>query len=107
MAASNWSRSGPTAGNELRVPGHRAGWIVRLGRHLEEGSLDAFAARFSSLAIEHGDNDVLRVADPEYGDVVFRADGRIEAEGRIVDPSDWQIAGKATHFAPGAAVSNS
>jgi hypothetical protein len=99
--------SGPTAGNELRVPGHRTAWIVRLGRHLEERSLDAFAARFAGLAIEHGDNDDLRVADPEYGNVVFHADGRIEAEGRVVDPSDWQIAGKATRFAPGPAILNS
>jgi hypothetical protein len=99
--------SGPTAGNELRVPGHRAAWIVRLGGGGDKGSLDAFAARFSGLAIDRGDNDVLRVADPEYGNVVFHADGRIEAEGRVVDPSDWQIAGKATRFAPGPAILNS
>ena len=37
----------------------------------------------------------LRVDDPEYGAVVFRPDGRVEAEGRTVDPSEWTVAGHA------------
>ena len=34
--------------------------------------------------------------------MLFHPDGRIEAEGRVVDPADWQVAGKATFFTPDA-----
>ena len=33
--------------------------------------------------------------DPEYGEVRFHASGRVEAEGRVVDPATWTVAGKA------------
>ncbi|MCF6102790.1 hypothetical protein [Mesorhizobium muleiense] len=89
---------GPTAGNELRVPGHHAAWIIRLGRRRQYGSLEEFEAQFSPLALGHGKNDLLHVNDPEYGDVLFHPDGRIEAEDRVVDPADWQVTGEATYF---------
>jgi hypothetical protein len=97
--------SGPTAGNELRVPGHEAMWIVRLGSRRQQRSLEAFGARFSGLVIGRGKNDLLHVTDPEYGEVLFHADGRIEAEGRVVDPAGWQIAGEAAFLAPVAIAS--
>ena len=95
--------SGPTAGNELRVPGHEAAWIVRLGGRRQHGSLDEFETRFSGLTISGGKNDLLHVTDPEYGDVLFHADGRIEAEGRVLDPGSWQISGEAVSLSIGIA----
>jgi len=97
--------SGPTSGNELRVAGRRAVWIVRLGRLGHEGSTAAFADRFSALEVEYRDNDALGIVDPEYGHVVFHSNGSIEAEGRLVDPSEWPVAGTARFFAPGRGAS--
>jgi hypothetical protein len=92
--------SGPTAGNELRAPGHEATWIVRLGGRGGHGSLEEFVARFSNLSLDGGPDGLLHLTDPEYGDVVFHADGRIEAEGRLIDPAGWQVKGEATLLSP-------
>ncbi len=86
--------SGPTAGNELRVAGRKATWIVRLGDRSLSGSLDGFAARFAGLAARPGPDGALVVDDPDYGEVVFAADGSATAQGRRVDPADWDIAGQ-------------
>ncbi len=83
---------GPTAGNELRVPGRKAIWILRLGT---ANSLQAFAERFSSLSLKREQRGLLVVADPEYGEVRFHADGKAEAEGRVVDPATWTVTGAA------------
>ena len=87
--------SGPTAGNELRVPGRKAVWLLRAG---SAGSISAFADRFSGLEVAEGKGDLLEVADPEYGLVRFFGGGRIEAEGRVVDPAEWTVAGRAELF---------
>jgi hypothetical protein len=90
---------GPTAGNELRVPGHRATWIVRLGERATSGSLDGFGAAFAMLeAIENADGDLV-VEDPVYGTVRFLAGGGVQAEGRVVDPSAWTVRGTAVRLA--------
>jgi hypothetical protein len=68
---------------------------VRLGQADANGSLDAFGSAFSGLEVVDEDDGTLRVDDPEYGAVVFRPDGRVEAEGRTVDPSEWTVAGHA------------
>ena len=91
---------GPTAGNELRLPGHRTDWIVRLG-DLGKDSDDDFAARYGGLEIEDIGGGRLRVDDPEYGAVIFHADGRIEAEGRVIDPAAWTVRGEATSLPDG------
>lgn len=93
--------TGPTTGNELRLEGHRTRWIVRLGERSADGTEEAFAARFAGLEIKDGDNGALVVDDPDYGRVVCHADGRTEAEGRVVDPADWSVAGSAKTFARG------
>ena len=90
--------TGPTAGNELRIDGHRTAWIVRLGDH---GSEDDFAARFAGLSISEGADGVLTVEDPEYGTVLCHADGRTEAEGRVLNPADWSVEGKASNMTHG------
>lgn len=87
--------SGPTAGNELRVAGRKATWIVRLGDRKTAGSLDAFASRFAALTAIDGNEGAIIVADPEYGEVIFAADGSVSAEGRKVDPATWTIEGRA------------
>jgi hypothetical protein len=91
----NQVERGPTAGNELRVPGREAVWIVRLGQMEEHGSLDAFGSAFSDLSMRHGDGGLLAMDDPEYGPVLFHADGRVEAEDRVLDPAEWTVAGRA------------
>jgi hypothetical protein len=87
--------TGPTAGNELRVAGHKATWIVRLGDRATAGSLDAFASRFGSISVSEQADGALVVNDPDYGQVVFAADGSATAEGRKVDPATWSIEGQA------------
>src|SRR5262249_30603973 len=86
--------SGPTAGNELRLAGRKAAWIVRLGDTAHDGTAADFAAAFSGLALHAVADDALQIDDPKYGRVTFHADGRIAAEGRIVDPVQWTIAGE-------------
>lgn len=90
--------TGPTAGNELRIAGHRTSWIVRMGERGAEGSDEAFAAKFSGLSVADSDDGALTVDDPDYGLVVCHADGRIVAEGRTVNPGEWSVEGAATLF---------
>ena len=88
--------SGPTAGNELRVPGRKAVWLVRAGA---ARSLEGFGKTFSGLEVRNGKSGLLEVADPEYGPVRFHRGGRVEAEGRTVDPKEWTVAGRTELFA--------
>ncbi|MFC3321322.1 hypothetical protein [Mesorhizobium cantuariense] len=89
-------KGGPTAGNELRAPGRRTTWIIRLGdRHAGQATLDAWAAAFTDLAVRSGADGELIVEDPEYGTVRFLADARIMAEGRTLDPAGWTVRGEA------------
>ncbi|MBP1849726.1 hypothetical protein J2Z17_001147 [Rhizobium halophytocola] len=93
--------AGPTSGNELRLPGHRGTWIVRLGGSGRHGTEAEFANRFRSLALRDGEGDDLIVDDPEYGPVTLHADGRISAEGRVLDPAAWSVEGEAREFETG------
>jgi hypothetical protein len=89
---------GPTAGNELRVPGRKATWLLRAGNAGKARSLDTFAKKFFTLEVKRGKGGLLEVTDPQYGLVKFHKDGRVEAEGRVVDPRDWTVAGRAELF---------
>lgn len=84
--------TGPTAGCELRLGGRAGWWILRAGRAGDPG---AFAARFGALDPQPGATarSVIRIDDPDYGPVVFHPDGRVEAEGRRIDPREWTVAG--------------
>ncbi len=83
---------GPTTGCELRLAGRTSWWVVRFG---EGGSLEEFARRFAAISPKAaGPRDEIRIDDPQYGLVVFHADGRIEAEGRVLDPRKWTVAGE-------------
>ncbi|SOC82184.1 hypothetical protein SAMN05421890_0574 [Ensifer adhaerens] len=90
--------TGPTAGNELRIDGHRTAWIVRLG---DQGSEHEFASRFAGLSISEDADGVLTIQDPEYGTVLCHADGRTEAEGRVLNPADWSVEGEARNMTHG------
>ncbi len=90
--------AGPTAGNELRAAGRRATWIIRLAGEGEHSALSSFEAAFQGLAVTATGGGDLTVDDPEYGLVRFLSDARIEAEGRVIDPAEWTIAGKVLHL---------
>jgi hypothetical protein len=86
---------GPTAGMELRLPGHKGRWIVRVSDAKVDGDIEAFRERYAALMVIEDGSDLV-IIDPEYGLVRFGADGSVEAEGRRLDPADWTIAGETT-----------
>jgi hypothetical protein len=87
--------TGPTAGNELRLRGRKASWLARLGDTARDGEPGRFAERFAGLAVREAADGSLEIDDPEYGPVIFHSDGRVEAEGRTVDPATWTVEGNA------------
>jgi hypothetical protein len=91
--------SGPTANCELRVNGRQSTWIVRAGGQQATASMTEFRNRFERLAVRQGPGGELIVDDPEYGTVRFFGDGNIAAEGRVLDPSQWTVRGRATNLA--------
>ncbi len=86
---------GPSAGCELRLAGRRGRWILRVA---QTESFHTFRARFGGLRMD-GADDKITVVDPDYGNVLFRSDGTVEAEGRHLDPSDWTLAGERVEMA--------
>jgi len=96
---------GPTGGCEIRLPGLRSRWIVRLSDAHSEESLDAFLRRFAGLGAADHANGEIWLDDPDYGRVVCRPDGTISAEGGTLDPSSWSHAGEATVLPEGRNVS--
>lgn len=81
---------GGSTAHELRLAGRDGLWLVRLGT---SSDLAGFAARHALKASVAPDGTI-RVLDPDYGEVVFHANGVIEAEGRKIDPRDWTLAGE-------------
>ncbi len=81
--------SGPSAGCERRLPGRRGTWLVRFSDARKSEDFDAFRARMAALEVRDGDDGVWRIDDPDYGPVAFVPSGRIEAEGRVLDPEQW------------------
>ncbi len=86
---------GPSAGSELQLQGLDGWWIVRLGDSAVDGPLDDFAERFQGLSLSE-DGDIISVTDPAYGLVRFHSSGRINAEGRQVDPDRFTVSGERT-----------
>ena len=91
-------REGPTRRTELRMAGRKERWLVRLCGARQGVSLEAARKEFSSLHIQEVGGDFV-VHDPEYGKVVFRETGNVEAEGRTIDPKSWNVAGESRKFA--------
>ena len=85
--------TGPTAGNELRLPGRDGLWLIRLGDRARHGDGTDFAARFAGLSVASTADGTLVVDDPDYGNVRFEPGGTVAAEGRRLDPGDWTVRG--------------
>ncbi len=86
--------TGPTRNCEIRLPGRKARWLIRLGDDNAIGDLEFFSARFAALSVKEKDGDFV-IEDPDYGRIVFRASGEIEAEGRHLRPYEWSTTGEA------------
>lgn len=86
--------TGPSAQADLQLCGRDGIWVVRLG---QGGDITEHQARHGLHLQKHA-NNAYAIADPDYGQVVFHADGRVTAEGRILDPSVWTRAGTSTEL---------
>ncbi|GAB7215642.1 PA14 domain-containing protein [Dickeya oryzae] len=86
--------TGPTRDCEIRLNGQQTCWLVRINDRVDS-SLDTFRTRFSSLAMTQHDDGSIEVNDPLYGTVRFFADGRVNAEGRTLDPQQWSVIGSS------------
>lgn len=91
--------SGPSAAAELRLPGRRARWIVRVTDRADAADLNALAGRYSRLAAKDVDGGTIHLEDPEYGPVLFHPDGTVTAEGRLLDPKSWTVTGETERLA--------
>ena len=89
-------REGPSAHSELRQYGRKTRWIVRV---CEASELRAVEAKFGGLSVAEGANGSLIVEDPDYGIVTFHEDGSTAAEGRVISPGDFTVAGEVTMLA--------
>jgi hypothetical protein len=74
--------SGPTAGYEVRSPGPRNTWLLRVGSLDRFGSLRGFASAMQAgdLAVAPGEH--VAFADPEHGEVRLAWSGRFSVAGR-------------------------
>ncbi|MNL70473.1 hypothetical protein D3C87_1954820 [compost metagenome] len=80
----------------MRQYGRNTRWIVRLSETSDLGSLEA---RFASLSVREDEKGAFIVDDPEYGTVVFGADGTVSAEGRVIARDSYTVAGEVTMLA--------
>ncbi|MGO4573987.1 hypothetical protein [Microvirga sp. 2TAF3] len=96
--------TGPTAGCEVRLAGHRGRWVVRLSDMATEGDLKAFGKRFSGLSIAEGDGGMLTLDDPDFGTVICNADATIRVGSETLDPKRWTLSGELRSFPEGVPV---
>lgn len=89
--------TGAFANCEIRQNGRQTRWLVRV---CETTGLEDMKNRFASLSPEKRENGTIVVSDPEYGEVLFHADGRVEAEGRVIAPDDFTIQGHTNGIVP-------
>ncbi|MDQ0995055.1 hypothetical protein QFZ34_000232 [Phyllobacterium ifriqiyense] len=83
---------GPSANVELRQYGMKTRWIVRV---CTSNDLASVEERFGRLDAREESDGTIIIDDPEYGTVRFRADGSIEAEGRVLTRADYSVKGEA------------
>lgn len=96
--------TGPTAGCEIRLAGHRGRWIVRLSDIATEGSLAAFGRRFAGLMAQDRDDGAIVVQDPDFGTVAFGADAVVRAGSDTLDAKGWTLSGDLMAFPDGRRV---
>lgn len=87
---------GPSAHAELRQYGRKVRWIVRLS---ETSDLSSLEARFGSLLVRETEKGAFIIDDPEYGIVIFAADGTVSAEGRVIARDSYTVTGEVTMLA--------
>jgi hypothetical protein len=87
---------GPSAHAELRQYGRKTCWIVRV---CEAENLSEAKHRFAGLSLGQAIGGDFIIDDPEYGQVRFKADGVVEAEGRRISPKEFTVSGEATLLA--------
>ena len=92
-AAFESVKEGPSANVELRQRGRKTRWIIRV---CEASDLASVEGWFSALAVHEDADGTFVIDDPQYGAVRFRADGSTEAEGRIIVPGTFTVAGTTT-----------
>ncbi|WBU58839.1 hypothetical protein [Paracoccus albus] len=89
---------GPSAGNELRLNGRNGHWIIRVTE--EADNITKVIEDAGKLALIGDAKGRIVVTDAEYGEVVFHADGKVEAEGRVLDPANWSLEGLRQEVGP-------
>ncbi|WP_205800255.1 hypothetical protein [Microvirga terricola] len=95
--------TGPTAGCEIRLPGHEGRWVVRLSDVATEGSLKAFGERFAGFSISEADGTIT-LNDPDFGAVVCNADATVRVGTETIDPKHWTLSGDLRSFPEGTRV---
>ncbi len=91
-------RTGASANCELQQQGAATTWIVRV---CDAARLDDVKSKFLRLEIVRGGDGTFTVDDPEYGAVVFHADGVVEAEGKTITPEEYTVEGMTTIYPGG------
>ena len=86
---------GPTRECEVRLSGRETCWLIRLNDDPALTTLAQFANHFADLQVETRDDGTLHVRDANYGEVLFYADGRVQAQGRTLDPATWTVDGES------------
>jgi hypothetical protein len=86
---------GPSANTELRLRGRKAWWLVRTSSREFAAELRAQAA---IMTVKIEPDGAIAVDDAQYGRIIFRADGAVEAEDRTLRPAEWTIRGETTQF---------
>jgi hypothetical protein len=61
--------NGPTAGYEVRSPGPRNSWLLRVGSLERFGSLSGFAAAMQAGKLQVMPGEHVAFADPEHGEL--------------------------------------
>jgi hypothetical protein len=72
---------GPTAGYELRSPGRRNSWLVRVDSLERFGTFDHFVATITSARLEVAAGERLSFTDPRLGTVALDWSGHFTVEG--------------------------
>jgi hypothetical protein len=93
---------GPTAGCEIRLGGRHTRWLVRLSDCDTDGDLAGFMRRFAGMHPADGAGAEIWLDDPDYGRVVFQANGLVIADGRSLDPQSWTHSGQAVRLPSGS-----
>lgn len=74
---------GPTQHCEVRLPGQKTCWLIRLKDDPRLDNLADFEARFAQLTVERREDGTFYVNDPQYGEVFFQPNGCVFLAGAV------------------------